>query len=222
MSKIQLIIALAALVTVGGSVAPTLAQFAPPPIPGGGPGLGLGARPGPGPGFGAGPRAFGYPGNARFGHGDLPRFGKSPGHLDRADLPRGETARSALGRGNWARRGDGPRGGRAYAEKELRGHSRDYGRNESRNSRNYGRNYSRNNSRYSGYHDRDSGRDSYYGIYGYAEGSYDSSSNSSSYYYSSDSESHVRWCMNRYRSYDSSTDTYFGSDGYRHRCGSPY
>jgi hypothetical protein len=28
--------------------------------------------------------------------------------------------------------------------------------------------------------------------------------------------------MNRYRSYDSSTDTYLGSDGYRHRCGSPY
>jgi hypothetical protein len=28
--------------------------------------------------------------------------------------------------------------------------------------------------------------------------------------------------MNRYRSYDSSTDTYLGSDGYRHRCRSQY
>lgn len=30
--------------------------------------------------------------------------------------------------------------------------------------------------------------------------------------------SHVRWCMNRYRSYDPDTDTYIGRDGRAHRC----
>ncbi|WP_374591130.1 BA14K family protein [Ciceribacter sp. RN22] len=33
---------------------------------------------------------------------------------------------------------------------------------------------------------------------------------------------HVRWCMNRYRSYNPRTDTYFGFDGRFHRCRSPY
>ncbi len=33
---------------------------------------------------------------------------------------------------------------------------------------------------------------------------------------------HVRWCAERYRSYDPRTDTYMGYDGYRHRCNSPY
>jgi Ni/Co efflux regulator RcnB len=36
------------------------------------------------------------------------------------------------------------------------------------------------------------------------------------------SSSHVDWCLNRYRSYDPSTDTFLGYDGYRHRCNSPY
>ena len=33
---------------------------------------------------------------------------------------------------------------------------------------------------------------------------------------------HVEWCLNRYRSYDPTSDTYLGYDGYRHRCNSPY
>jgi hypothetical protein len=33
---------------------------------------------------------------------------------------------------------------------------------------------------------------------------------------------HVQWCLNRYRSYDPSSDTFLGFDGYRHRCNSPY
>jgi hypothetical protein len=33
---------------------------------------------------------------------------------------------------------------------------------------------------------------------------------------------HVRWCLNRYRSYNPRTDTFVGHDGYRHRCRSPY
>jgi hypothetical protein len=32
----------------------------------------------------------------------------------------------------------------------------------------------------------------------------------------------VHWCLNRYRSYDPSSDTFLGYDGYRHRCNSPY
>lgn len=33
---------------------------------------------------------------------------------------------------------------------------------------------------------------------------------------------HVRWCLNRYRSYNPRTDQYLGYDGYYHRCRSPY
>ena len=33
---------------------------------------------------------------------------------------------------------------------------------------------------------------------------------------------HVKWCLNRYRSYNPRTDTFVGRDGYRHRCRSPY
>ncbi len=33
---------------------------------------------------------------------------------------------------------------------------------------------------------------------------------------------HVRWCLNRYRSYRPATDTFRGYDGYDHRCRSPY
>lgn len=40
--------------------------------------------------------------------------------------------------------------------------------------------------------------------------------------YSGNWDAHVRWCYNRYRSYDSRTDTFLGYDGYRHRCRSPY
>lgn len=36
------------------------------------------------------------------------------------------------------------------------------------------------------------------------------------------SSAHVRWCMNRYRSYNPRTDTYLGFDGRYHRCRSPY
>ena len=33
---------------------------------------------------------------------------------------------------------------------------------------------------------------------------------------------HVRWCLNRYRSYDPRSDTFLGYDGHRHVCNSPY
>ena len=33
---------------------------------------------------------------------------------------------------------------------------------------------------------------------------------------------HMRWCLNRYRSYNPRTDTFVGHDGYRHRCRGPY
>ena len=33
---------------------------------------------------------------------------------------------------------------------------------------------------------------------------------------------HVRWCLNRYRSYNPATDTFRGYDGLNHRCRSPY
>lgn len=33
---------------------------------------------------------------------------------------------------------------------------------------------------------------------------------------------HVRWCMNNYRSYDSSTDTFVGYDGVVRQCNSPF
>ncbi|MBD1546005.1 BA14K family protein [Labrenzia aggregata] len=36
------------------------------------------------------------------------------------------------------------------------------------------------------------------------------------------SNSHVRWCLNRYRSYNPRTDQYLGYDGYYHYCRSPY
>lgn len=35
-------------------------------------------------------------------------------------------------------------------------------------------------------------------------------------------DTHVRWCLRRYRSYNPRTDTYRGYDGYNHRCISPY
>ncbi|WP_417681331.1 BA14K family protein [Roseibium sp.] len=36
------------------------------------------------------------------------------------------------------------------------------------------------------------------------------------------SHAHVRWCLNRYRSYNPRTDQYLGYDGYYHYCRSPY
>lgn len=33
---------------------------------------------------------------------------------------------------------------------------------------------------------------------------------------------HVRWCANRYRSYNARTNTYMGFDGRPHRCRSPF
>ncbi len=36
------------------------------------------------------------------------------------------------------------------------------------------------------------------------------------------SNAHVRWCLNRYRSYNPRTDQYLGYDGYYHYCRSPY
>lgn len=37
-----------------------------------------------------------------------------------------------------------------------------------------------------------------------------------------DTNSHVEWCQNRYRSYNPSTDRFLGYDGDYHRCNSPY
>jgi hypothetical protein len=34
-------------------------------------------------------------------------------------------------------------------------------------------------------------------------------------------DSHVSWCLNRYRTYDPRTDTFRGNDGLRHRCVGP-
>lgn len=39
---------------------------------------------------------------------------------------------------------------------------------------------------------------------------------------SSGGNAHVQWCLDHYRSYSSSTDTYNGYDGNVHRCNSPY
>lgn len=33
---------------------------------------------------------------------------------------------------------------------------------------------------------------------------------------------HVRWCLDRYRSYNPRTDRFLGYDGHYHRCRSPY
>jgi len=41
-------------------------------------------------------------------------------------------------------------------------------------------------------------------------------------YYRPVGGSHVRWCLNRYRSYDPRSNSFLGYDGYRHRCKSPY
>ena len=41
-------------------------------------------------------------------------------------------------------------------------------------------------------------------------------------YYAPVGGSHVRWCMNRYRTYDPRSNTFIGYDGDRHRCRSPY
>lgn len=36
------------------------------------------------------------------------------------------------------------------------------------------------------------------------------------------SSAHVRWCADRYRSYNPGSDTFRGNDGRNHRCNSPY
>lgn len=41
-------------------------------------------------------------------------------------------------------------------------------------------------------------------------------------YYEPQGNSHTRWCLNRYRSYNPRTDTFRGYDGYDHKCRSPY
>ena len=41
-------------------------------------------------------------------------------------------------------------------------------------------------------------------------------------YYGYRGNAHVRWCLNHYRSYDPSSNTFMGYDGYRHRCRGPY
>ncbi|MBZ0217164.1 MAG: BA14K family protein [Fimbriimonadaceae bacterium] len=41
-------------------------------------------------------------------------------------------------------------------------------------------------------------------------------------YYRGGGSAHVRWCLNRYRSYNPRTDQFLGYDGYYHYCNSPY
>jgi hypothetical protein len=50
--------------------------------------------------------------------------------------------------------------------------------------------------------------------YDYADQSYDPADYSSGY----DTRAHIRACFGAYRSYDVSSDTYLGYDGYRHQC----
>lgn len=42
------------------------------------------------------------------------------------------------------------------------------------------------------------------------------------YYAPAGGSRHVRYCLNRYRSYDVRSNTFRGYDGYLHRCRSPY
>lgn len=42
------------------------------------------------------------------------------------------------------------------------------------------------------------------------------------YAYAGMPTAHVRWCQQRYRSYDVRTDTFLSYDGNRYRCNSPY
>lgn len=44
----------------------------------------------------------------------------------------------------------------------------------------------------------------------------------SSHYHGGGWNAHVRWCLNRYRTYNPRTNTYAAFDGYRRRCNSPY
>ena len=37
-----------------------------------------------------------------------------------------------------------------------------------------------------------------------------------------DTEAHVEWCLDRYRSYNPATNTYTGYDGLQHICRGPY
>ena len=60
----------------------------------------------------------------------------------------------------------------------------------------------------------------YYGGWGY--GGYYGWDNEYETPYYNYGGSHVRWCLNRYRSYDPASDTYMGYDGRRHYCRSPY
>ncbi len=42
------------------------------------------------------------------------------------------------------------------------------------------------------------------------------------YAYGGRSQAHVQWCLQRFRSYDITSDTYLNYDGNRYRCNSPY
>lgn len=58
----------------------------------------------------------------------------------------------------------------------------------------------------------------YYGGSAYYNGYYDAPA----YYAPVRGSRHVRYCLDRYRSYDPRSNTFMGYDGYRHRCRSPY
>lgn len=55
-----------------------------------------------------------------------------------------------------------------------------------------------------------------YGGYGYDDYYYPS------YSYGYAGNAHERWCLAHYRTYDPASDTYIGTDGYRHYCRSYY
>jgi hypothetical protein len=63
----------------------------------------------------------------------------------------------------------------------------------------------------------------YYGGYGYGGYGYGYRSYYAPRYYAPVSSSrHVRYCLDRYRTYSPRSNTFIGYDGYRHRCRSPY
>jgi BA14K-like protein len=61
-----------------------------------------------------------------------------------------------------------------------------------------------------------------YGYGGYGYGGYGYRPYYRPYYRVAGGSAHVRYCYNRYRTYDARSNTFIGYDGYRHRCRSPY
>ncbi len=62
------------------------------------------------------------------------------------------------------------------------------------------------------------------GIFGFALGAMagQALAQPRTYYRGGRHDAHVRWCLNRYRSYDVRSDTFLSYDGNRYYCNSPY